>query len=1194
MSKGWNLEFDRSYKRKLIYNIILFSLPVLIGIAVVALFYYRNSTRSIDFVIEQNEKQNIELQSASMNNQFHPLLEDISYISHIENLLNIQDGTFSLDTIRRMTGIYTSFIKRKQVYDQIRFIDTSGKEFLRINRTGGEPHVVPPEKLQDKHDKTYFKETMKLEQGMVYISPVELNMEYGKIEVPYKPVIRLAKPIYSETVLIGIVVLNYYAEQIFDQVMQGAEFSYGNYYLVNPDSFWSYNPNEDEEWEFSVTMSKEELVDKFPHLFLDQIRKSENGSFYTRKGLITFDTVRPLEHEAHDIENNYTWKLVSCVPHEVFEAQYLPGKRRVIITSTAVGVLTLVLMLFMAFSRIRRLRAEEVIREEASIFAGNPAPVVKINADGVIEKTNPAGSALFKQELRGEKIETVLPGFNLAYWKHTSGESVVQFEETIEDKIYLFTLNTDTSTEDGTVIIYGTDITSRKQIELELAKLSKAVDQSANTIVITDTDGNITFANKAFEKSTGYSVEAAMGKNPRILKSGYQPDSVYKDLWKTLHKGGAWHGEFLNKRKDGSTYWEEAVITPVKDGKGKIISYLAVKEDITARKIAEENLLQAKEEAEIANKLKSEFLANMSHEIRTPMNAIIGFTDILLDNERDPEKQDKLELIKKSGRNLLNLINDILDFSKIEAGKIQIENNVFNLHRTLNHIKTMYDVVAEEKGLSFSLQKEDTVPVMVLGDELRLNQILLNVVSNAFKFTEKGSVTIKCTYEEAKLNVRVIDTGVGIAEDKLDSIFSAFEQADSSTERRYGGTGLGLAISRRLARLMNGDITVVSEPGKGTTFTVSADLPLAEHMPALDSTGLTGQQGDFQREIGEQMIRNWRRQMQDDPEMEKILLDGIYELPRKLEKLEDAVMKNRKGDIKFIAHDLKGFSGNLNMHEIYEKVSIIDEEIEKDSYSADKIRACAEGLRLLVDSIPTNYLRRKRKDRLDFRKIKSNYAILYAEDNEINQRLMKMHLKGINLECDVAPNGQIALEELESRQYDLLLLDMQMPILDGEEVIRKIREHEELYNLYVIAVTAHAMKGDGEKYINLGCDDYIAKPIDRQELYEKMQKHIMYLHKKESRQDSGTESQVASAGEGRLKSLLTPHTEKVREIIFGLEDNIKIFNPDSILRLAEELETISSKDEILQIVYELKEAADSFDQEAVSEIVRQLMASIEE
>ena len=1179
-------------KKYFLRDFLLFSLPALAVVLLFVFLYYRTYTNSIDYVIEQNEKQNIELQALSVHNHFLPLLKDIRYVSQIERLLNVRPGELTLDTLAGTRGIYTSFLKRKEIYRQLCFIEAGGKEFLRINYNGGQPEVISEEKLRDKSGSRFFQNTIALEEGSIYVSPLDVSREDGGIEEPYNPVIRLAAPVYSKGKLLGIILLAYDAGTIFEEIEKGSEYSYGRYFLVNPESFWSYDPAEGEEWDFSVTMSEEQLSARFPYLNFDKVRNEESGSYYGESGFVTFATVHPLIHGGHNFEqvegayggDKYEWKLVSCVPYKVFRAEYTPGRRRVIITANLAALAVIGLLFLFSINRQRRFAAEQELREEAAIFSGNPAPVIKADTNKTIIHANPATDVLFGEKVQGKNIEQFLPGFELAYWKFGSGEGFVQFEESIGEKTYLFTLNSNSCDTNGSIILYGTDISSRKRAELELTKLSKALDQSANTIVITDTQGKITFANRAFEKTTGYTVEEAIGRNPSLLKSGNQPESVYDNLWETLKSGGAWHGEFLNRRKDGTTYWEDAVITPIRNNKDEVISYLAVKEDITKRKMAEEQLKNAKEEAEKANRLKSEFLANMSHEIRTPMNAIIGFTDLLLDDDSDPERQEKLEIIKKSGRNLLNLINDILDFSKIESGKIKIEKSVFSLDRMLDHLKTMYDVLADENGLSFSLNKGGNVPSMVFGDELRLNQILLNVVGNAFKFTDKGFVTITCSYREPFLQIEVKDSGVGIDEKKLQTIFSAFEQADSSTERRYGGTGLGLAISRRLARLMNGNIAVESTAGRGSAFSITVELPPAggaSPVP-LEMFSDMNKEG-VQREIGEQMIKNWLRQMGGDREMEKILYDGICELPKKAGKLEDAVAKERRNDIRFIAHDLKGFSGNLSMTEIYEKALALNDEIEKEDYSLAFIKKKTEELRLLIDSIPPDYFMRKEKVRIDLAKFKSDYSILLAEDNEINQRLIKTYLKGINLKCDIAPNGKIALEKLESGNYDLLLLDMQMPVLNGEEAILQIRSHASLNKLYVIALTAHAMKGDAEKYINLGCDDYLSKPVDRKLLYEKIQKHIIRVYKDETEKNPEEESP-----EGPLAAAVSAASEEVGRLVSDLEDNVTIFNPDKIAKLADEFAVISDNEEFGLLAENLKEAAESFDERSVSQIIKSL------
>jgi len=360
--------------------------------------------------------------------------------------------------------------------------------------------------------------------------------------------------------------------------------------------------------------------------------------------------------------------------------------------------------------------------------------------------------------------------------------------------------------------------------------LSIAIEQSPVTVVITDPSGNIEFVNPKFVETTGYTASEAIGQNPRILKSADKPASEYKQLWDTILSGKSWHGVFQNKKKNGELYYESAVISPVKDDKGTIMHFLAVKENITERIETENKLLEAKQEAELlrekaeaGSSSKSEFLASMSHEIRTPMNGVISMTGLLLGTPLTDDQKRFAGIIRSSGEALLAIINDILDFSKIEAYKLDLETVEFNLTKTVGETIELMEVKANEKGLSLDLAIDDDVPEYLRGDSGRLRQILLNLLSNAIKFTASGSVKLGVVLEEdigswVRLCVTVADTGIGIPADKLDKIFSPFTQADSSVTRKFGGTGLGLAISSNLVQLMGGEIKVESEYGKGSEF----------------------------------------------------------------------------------------------------------------------------------------------------------------------------------------------------------------------------------------------------------------------------------------------------------------------------------------------------------------------------------------
>ena len=373
------------------------------------------------------------------------------------------------------------------------------------------------------------------------------------------------------------------------------------------------------------------------------------------------------------------------------------------------------------------------------------------------------------------------------------------------------------------------DITSDKNNRLELIKLSEAVQQSPVVVVITDKKARIEYVNPAFETLSGYTPDEIIGKNPRILNAGVLPKSVYKDLWTKILSGKTWEGELCNKTKSGEIFWENAVITPVFDDYGEIVNFIAVKENITDRKRAMEELKQAKLDAEAGNRAKSEFLANMSHEIRTPMNAVIGFTDILLRKLTHPQHLKHLESIKASSKNLLAIINDILDVSKIDAGKLDINYVPLDLVALLEELETIFSVQATERGLLFETNVHDLESIYIMSDDVRIRQILYNLISNALKFTLQGVVSVRLRQGDIEeingekfcsLQFCVEDTGIGISEEKQESVFESFVQQEGQDYKTFGGTGLGLTISKKLAKLLGGDILLDSKMNEGSKFTL--------------------------------------------------------------------------------------------------------------------------------------------------------------------------------------------------------------------------------------------------------------------------------------------------------------------------------------------------------------------------------------
>ena len=370
-------------------------------------------------------------------------------------------------------------------------------------------------------------------------------------------------------------------------------------------------------------------------------------------------------------------------------------------------------------------------------------------------------------------------------------------------------------------------IIDRKSSEEELKKLSMAIEQNQASVVISNSKGIIEYTNPKFSEISGYNSEEAIGEKNNLLKSGTHQKDFYKDLWNTIKAGKIWQGEICNKKKNGQFFWEQVNISPIKNSKGDISHFVAVKIDITDKKSALEELKIAKESAESANKAKSEFLANMSHEIRTPMNSILGFTELLSTKIIDEQQRNYLESIKSSGKNLLMLINDVLDLSKVDAGRMVLNKEIIDPMLLFKDIEYLFSLKAKEKGLEFYVQTDLKLPIGIETDEIRLRQILINLIGNAIKFTDQGyvKVAVKCMNHTllnneifVDLQIRVEDSGIGMEKKFMEKLFTPFTQQDGQSTKKYGGTGLGLSITKRLIELFNGTITAESEIGKGSCF----------------------------------------------------------------------------------------------------------------------------------------------------------------------------------------------------------------------------------------------------------------------------------------------------------------------------------------------------------------------------------------
>ncbi len=377
---------------------------------------------------------------------------------------------------------------------------------------------------------------------------------------------------------------------------------------------------------------------------------------------------------------------------------------------------------------------------------------------------------------------------------------------------------------------YIEDITIRKQGEKELRKLSQAIKQNPVSVVITNSEGTIEYVNPKFTEMTGYDNSEAIGLNPRILKSGKMTPEFYTNLWEVITSGKIWSGEMINKNKSGKLYWAQKSISPIIDERGKITNYVAIAEDITEKKKTETELIKAKEKAEESDRLKSAFLANISHEIRTPMNGILGFAELLREPNLSSENQkDFLDVIEKSGQRMLNIINDLIDISKIEAGETTLKIRKTNINKMLHDLHLFFMPESNQKNITIDFHCDlPEAESFIQTDSTKLNQILTNLIKNAIKFTEEGSVTFGYRRKNLMLNFFVTDTGPGIQPEQKSLIFERFRQGTLGNSPKYEGAGLGLAISKAYVELLGGAIWVESEVGKGSSFFFELPYQLSE------------------------------------------------------------------------------------------------------------------------------------------------------------------------------------------------------------------------------------------------------------------------------------------------------------------------------------------------------------------------------
>ncbi len=1011
-------------------HFLLIYLPIITALSIIlfsAIYYDKKSLVRNTVIVESSR---IDIAIERITRDVASVETDLRIIANLLLLQRYLDN--QNQTLReKLEKDLLVLARETRRYDQLRYLDLNGQEVIRINYNNGQPSIVPRAQLQNKAERYYFSNTIKLNRNEIYVSPFDLNIEHGALEVPYKPIMRFGTPVFdSQGQKAGIIVLNYLGDELlqnFRTVLQDNKSFHSM--LLNSDGYWLKGLTPGTEWGFMLGDDTLTFEHDYPDVW-HRISTRPEGSLLTDKGLFIFSSVHPLPKEAPSLlvhiadqqearESHYYWTIVSFIPDTALftDAFYNQPWFRILLFATYV-LLALASLLVTRIILSRAKARQEIFKLNAELkmrvaehTAGKEQLSITLNsiADGVITtdsearvtRLNPIAEQLTgwtQSTAAGRPLAEV---FNIIDQK-TRRPTTVSVMDTItkgesysrEGHALLMASNgsectiadscapiRDTAGESvrGAVLVFR-DITQEYAAQEALRESAMRIKTVLNSvgegIYGIDMDGNIMFVNLVAANMLGWNEQEMIGQSAHKLIHHSRADgSFYPQsecpIYASLRDNRSKHLENeVYWRKDGSSFPASYHATPMPNDSGETVGVIVSFRDITDRKRNEESLILAKNAAEQANQAKDSFLATMSHEIRTPLTGILGMLEVLSLTQLDNEQDKTLKAAWSSARNLLRIVNDILDWSKIQDGKLALSPQSTSIPALLADIVNTYSSVASAKNLQLWQHADPQISSAHIVDPMRLSQILNNFVSNALKFTQQGEVELRAELIDRlesgeKIRFSVKDSGIGIARDIQQNLFKRFRQESADTARQYGGTGLGLSISRCLAELLDGQIELISEPGRGATFSITVILPISaapgEKIPLIT------------------------------PVVEQKRVTPLFD------NNEDAPL------------------------------------------------------------------------------------ILAVDDHPINRDLLARQIRLLGLRAETAEHGQDALIKWKTGRFDMVITDCHMPEMDGysfAQAVRNIEKEQRQQPTPIVAWTANARTEEEQFCKDAGMDDLLVKPCD--------------------------------------------------------------------------------------------------------------------